>query len=73
MTIKYLKKAIKNPSTDDHETRATVQKILNDLETRREKGILEISKKFDRYEGEVVVSREKIEEASKKVEKKNER
>ena len=67
MAIKYLKTAIKTPSTDDHETRASVQKILNDLEKRREEGILEISKKFDKYEGEVVVSKEKIEEASKKV------
>ena len=70
MAIKYLKTAIKTPSTDDHETRASVQKILNDLEKRREEGILEISKKFDKYEGEVVVSKEKIEEASKKVDQK---
>ena len=70
MTIKYLKTAIKTPSTDDQETRTTVQKILNDLEKRREEGILEISKKFDKYEGEVVVSKEKIEEASKKVDQK---
>jgi len=70
MAIKYLKKAIKNPSTDDHETRANVQKILNDLEIRREQGIKEISKKFDKYEGEVIVSKEKIEEASKKVNQK---
>ena len=70
MSIKYLKKAIKTASTDDHETRATVQKILNDLEISREKGIKEISKKFDKYEGEVVVSKEKIEEASKKVDQK---
>ena len=70
MAIKYLKTAIKTPSTDDHKTRASVQKILNDLEKRREEGILEISKKFDKYEGEVVVSKEKIEEASKKVDQK---
>ena len=70
MAIKYLKKAIKTPSTDDHETRANVQKILNDLEIKREKGIKEISKKFDKYEGEVVVSKEKIEEAGKKVDQK---
>jgi len=70
MAIKYLKKASKTPSTDDHETRANVQKILNDLEIRREKGIKEISKKFDKYEGEVVVSKEKIEEAGKKVDQK---
>jgi len=70
MTIKYLKKAIKTPATDDHKTRAAVQEILNDLEKRREEGIKEISKKFDKYEGEVVVTKEKIEEASKKVDQK---
>ena len=68
MTIKYLKKAIKTPTTDDHKTRVAVQEILNDLEKRREEGIKEISKKFDKYEGEVVVTKEKIEEASKRVE-----
>ena len=36
MTIKYLKKANKTPSTDDSKTRDTVQNILNDIETRRE-------------------------------------
>ena len=32
MAIKYLKKAIKSPSTDDHKTRAVVKNILNDIE-----------------------------------------
>ena len=70
MTITYIKKANKTPSTDDEKTRQSVQNILKDLEKRREKGILEISKKFDKYEGEVVVSKEKIEEATKKVDQK---
>ena len=34
MAIKYLKKAIKTPSSDDNKTRATVQSILNDIEKR---------------------------------------
>ena len=34
MAIKYLKKAIKTPSTDDTKTRTTVQNILNDIEKR---------------------------------------
>ena len=70
MTIKYLKKAIKTPSTDDHKTRKAVEEILNDLEKRREEGIKEISKKFDKYEGEVVVSKEKIEEVIKSLDQK---
>ena len=70
MAIKYLKKAVKTPSTDDHKTRKVVQEMLNDLEKRREEAIKEITKKFDKYEGEMIVSKEKIEEASKKVDQK---
>ena len=70
MAIKYLKQAIKTPSTDDHKTREAVQSILDDIEKRREEGIKEVTKKFDKYEGEIVVSKEKIEEASKKVDQK---
>ena len=70
MAIKYLKKAIKTPSSDDLKTRSVVQNILNDIEKRREEGIKEVTKKFDKYEGEIVVSKEKIEEAIKKVDQK---
>ena len=70
MGIIYLKKANKTPSTDDDKTHQSVQQILKDLEKRREQGILEISKKFDKYEGEVIVSKAKIEEASKKINQK---
>ena len=51
MAIKYLKKAIKTPSTDDYKTRTIVQDILFDIEKKREEGIKEITKKFDKYEG----------------------
>ncbi len=70
MGIKYLKKATKTPSTDDHKTRETVQNILNDIEKRREEGIKEITKKFDNYDGEIIVSKEKIEDAIKRVDQK---
>ena len=70
MPIKYLEKAIKTPSSDDNKTRAAVQSILNDIEKRREESIKEITKKFDNYEGEIIVSKEKIEEATKKVDQK---
>ena len=70
MTVKYLKRAIKNPSTDDAVTRIAVQNILNDIEKRREEAIKEITKKFDKYEGEIILSKEKIEDAIKKVDQK---
>ena len=44
MAIKYLKKAIKTPSTDDSKTITIVQNILNDIKKRREEGIKEITK-----------------------------
>ena len=70
MAIKYLKKAVKTPSTDDRKTREAVQNILSDIEKRREDAIKEITKKFDKYEGEIVLSKEKIEDAIKKVDQK---
>ncbi len=47
MAIKYLKKAVKTPSTDDNKTREIVQNILNDIEKRREESVREVTKKFD--------------------------
>ena len=34
MAIKYLKKAIKTPSTDDLKTRSAVQNILDDIKKK---------------------------------------
>ncbi|MDC0226771.1 histidinol dehydrogenase [Alphaproteobacteria bacterium] len=62
MTINYLKKANKTASSDEVETRQRVQDILKDIESGRDNSIKEISRKFDKYEGDVIVSKEKIEE-----------
>ena len=65
MTIKYLKKSPKTSSSDDLKTREIVQNLLNDLEKSREEGCKELTKKFDKYDGEIKVSKEKIEEVTK--------
>ena len=70
MGIKYLKKSPKQPSTDDVKTRDIVQKLLNDLEKSREDGCKELTKKFDKYVGEIIVSKDKIEEISKSLDQK---
>ena len=70
MAVKYIKKASKTPETDDHKTQAAVQDILNDIAKRKEVALKELNKKFDKYDGEVIVSKEKIEEAIKKVDQK---
>ena len=65
MTIKYIKKADKTASSDEAETRQRVQDVLKEIESKRDEGVTEISRKFDQYEGEVIVSKEKIEEVVK--------
>ena len=73
MTIKFLKKSPKSSSTDDTKTREIVEGILKDIEKTKEEGCRELSKKFDNYDGDVIVSREKIEEIKKKIRSKNKR
>ncbi len=70
MAITYLKKSPKTSSTDDTKTREIVENILKDIETSKEEGCKELSKKFDKYEGDVIVSKEKIEEIKKNLDQK---
>ena len=70
MTIKYIKKANRTAASDEVETRQRVQDILKDIETGRDNSIRKISQKFDKYEGEVIVSQEKVEEVIKSLDQK---
>ena len=70
MTISYIKKASKTASSDEVETRKRVQDVLTEIESRRDEGIKDISRKFDNYEGDVIVSKEKIEEVIKSLDQK---
>ena len=70
MTIQYIKKADKTAASDEVETRQRVQDILKNIESGRDSSIREISRKFDKYEGEVIVSQEKIEDIIKSLDQK---
>ena len=70
MTITYIKKADKTAFTGEDETRNKVNTILKDLEKTREDGIKEVLKKFDNYEGDIIVSKEKIEQITKSLDQK---
>ena len=70
MTITYLKKSPKTSSTDDTKTREIVENILKDIEKTKEEGCIALSKKFDKYEGDVIVTREKIEEIKRNLDQK---
>ena len=70
MTITYLKKSPKTSSTDDTKTKEIVQNLLKELEKSKEEGCKELTKKFDKYDGEIIVSKEKIEDIKKKLDQK---
>jgi len=70
MTVKYLKKSPKTSSTDDTKTREIVENILKDIEKTKEEGCKKFSRKFDKFEGDVVISKEKIEEIKKNLDQK---
>ena len=70
MTISYIKKADKTASSDEAETRQRVQEVLKEIESKRDDGIREISRNFDKYEGDVIVSQEKIEKVIKSLDQK---
>ena len=70
MAIQYLKKSPKTSSTDATKTREIVENILKDIEKTKEEGCKELSKKFDKFEGDVIISKEKIEEIKKSLDQK---
>ena len=70
MAIQYLKKSPKTSSTDDTKTTGIVQGLLKDIESTKEQGCIDLTKKFDKYNGDIVVSKERIEEIKKTLDQK---
>ena len=67
MSEVYLKKANKNPETGTSETREIVDKMLNEIEVGREDTAKTYAKDLDGFTGEVIISKEQIDQASKLV------
>lgn len=63
MTREYLKKAQLHAKSDATEVHETVVGILNDIEAGGDAKALEYAKKFDNYEGNVLLTAEEIEAA----------
>ena len=72
MAIKYLKKSPKTSSTDDCKNSLKLfKRLLNDLDNiKRATGCIDLTKKFDKYDGDIIVSKEKIEEIKKSLDQK---
>ncbi|WP_343563674.1 histidinol dehydrogenase [Kiloniella sp. b19] len=64
MSIEYLKKATLTSRSDAGDVSQTVQTILNEIEAGGDQAALSYAAKFDRYEGNVILTQEEIEAAS---------
>ena len=67
MTIEYLKKAETSSTADSSDVSATVQEILNDIEQGGDEAALKYRAKFDKYDGNVVLTQEEIDAACRLV------
>jgi len=64
MARRYFKKAELTSLSDATNVRETVQAILDDIETRGDGAALEYAAKFDKYSGNIKLTRDEIEAAS---------
>ena len=63
MTVEYLKKAAKKSTDDAGDVRATVQAILDDIEVGGDEAAKKYAEKFDRYAGNIVLTRDEVDAA----------
>lgn len=70
MTIDYLKKADRKSTDDAGDVNATVKAILDDIEAGGDEAARRYAAKFDKYDGNVVLTRDEIDAASAKVSQK---
>ena len=67
MAREYLKKATLTAQSDASDVGETVRTILNDIEAGGDAKALEYAAKFDRYDGNVILTREEIDAAAAQV------
>ena len=63
MTREYIKRATLTPTSDASDVHETVKKIIEDIESGGDQVALEYASKFDKYQGNVLLSAEEIEQA----------
>lgn len=67
MPVDYLKKAKKTAESDASDVRETVQAILQEIEAGGDDAAKKYADKFDRYDGNIVLTRDEIAQAGEKV------
>lgn len=63
----YLKKAQPHHAKDSNEARETVEALLAEIREGREDTVRALARKFDRWDGEIVVSAQMIEAAKQAI------
>lgn len=67
MTIEYLKKADKTSASGEDDVRATVEAVLAEIEAGGDDKAREYSAKFDKWDGDIIVTRDDMAAAADKV------
>lgn len=70
MTVTYLKKADKTASTGEADVQDIVRSILDEIETGGDEAAIAYAKKFDKWDGDIVVPRDVIDAAAEQVSQK---
>ncbi len=63
MSVNYLKKASKNPTTGQDDTNELVRNMLEEIESVGEQSVRDYAKKLDDWNGEIIVSQAEIDAA----------
>ncbi len=67
MSIEFLKRATKTPESETGSARLVVAEMLAQIAARGEEAVREYARKLDRWDGEIVVSREEIERRARDI------
>ena len=67
MAVEYLKRAAKTAASGEHDVRETVETVLAEIEAGGDDTARQYAAKFDKWEGEIVVSRDELAAAADKV------
>jgi sulfopropanediol 3-dehydrogenase len=67
MPVEYLKRAPKTAASGEVDVQTNVQAMLNEIEASGEAKVIELARRFDKWEGEIVVSAEDRARAADKV------
>jgi sulfopropanediol 3-dehydrogenase len=64
MSIDYLKRATKNPETDESKTREIVAGMLDDIKENGEAAVKKYAEKLDSWTGDFIITQEDIDKAA---------